>query len=103
MDINSIRFNSIQCLQDTRNLAQLPPPDPRFDTRMQAEQRGGVGGADSHLRGGADGAYYPGQQGLGGQVNMSREAGGLDSDTGFLFVLSGRCVVYLAVSSFIAV
>lgn len=56
--------------QDTRSLAQLPPPDPRFDSRMQAEQRGG-GGADSHLRGGADGGYYPGQQqqqGLGGQV-----------------------------------
>lgn len=73
------RFNSHSCallLQDTRNLAQLPPPDPRFDTSrmgmgMQAEQRGGA--ADSHLRGGADGAYYPGQPGLG-QVIIAEAA-----------------------------
>lgn len=48
--------------QDPRHLAQLPPPDPRFDTRVQGEQRGGA-----DLRGGADGSYFPGQQGLGGQ------------------------------------
>lgn len=58
--------------QDHRHLAQLPPPDPRFDARMQGER--GLGGVDqSHLRGGSggggDGSFFPGrQQGIGTQV-----------------------------------
>ncbi|CAM9914050.1 unnamed protein product [Ectocarpus sp. 8 AP-2014] len=60
---------------DARHLPQLPPPDPRYDTRMQGDQqqRGslGGGGADAssaHLRGSTDGSYYRGQQqGAGGQ------------------------------------
>lgn len=64
------------CKQDARHLPQLPPPDPRYDTRMQGDQqqRGslGGGGADAssaHLRVSTDGSYYRGQQqGAGGQV-----------------------------------
>lgn len=70
-------------VQDPRHLAQLPPPDPRFDARMQpGEQRGGLSGGGGGLGGGGDlgsqlraggvgvgdGSYYPSpQQALGGQ------------------------------------
>ena len=58
--------------QEPRHLAQLPPPDPRFDARMQGD-RGGIMGSGrepaSHLRGGnTNDGYYQNHQGAGGQV-----------------------------------